>query len=119
MQLADASYSMYQAERHNPAESTVDWDAIFVAGQQIVRGSELLRAGNSPGQLEPWRDLVESSANRVADACGQLADALNRRQELHAAPVELFDTTDSRLFEIQDWLANIHDDLTRVGGARE
>jgi uncharacterized membrane protein YccC len=119
MTLADASYGMYQAERHEPKESTVDWDAVFVAGQQIVRGSELLRAGNPAGQLAPWRDLVEASADRVAGECGHLADVLNRRQDPRAMPLELFDTADGRLFEVRDWLAGIHDDLTRVGRAPE
>lgn len=117
MVLAEASYSMYQTERHDRKASTVDWDRLFVAGQQIVRGSELLRTGNSPGQLAPWRDLVEGSANRVANECGHMAGALNRRQDPRAEPVELFDTADSRLFEMQDWLSAIHDDLTRVGRA--
>jgi uncharacterized membrane protein YccC len=117
MTLADASYSMYQAERHGAQESTVDWDAIFVAGQQIVRGSDLLRTGNSPGQLAPWRDLVEGSANQVAGECRHMAAALNRGQHPRAEPVELFGTADSSLFEMQDWLAAIHDDLTRVGRA--
>jgi hypothetical protein len=115
MALADASYSLYQTERHGPADSTVDWNAVFVTGQQIVRGSELLRASNAPGELGPWRDLVDSSANRIADECGQVADAISHRQDPRVAPVDVPDTGDSRLIEMQDWLAGIRDDLSRVG----
>jgi uncharacterized membrane protein YccC len=114
MALAAASYDMYQAERHSPAESTVDWHGILVVGHEILRGSERLRAGNPPGALAQWRDLVETSANRVAGACGQLAEDIRRRRTPHVAPVDIPEAEDGRLVEMHDWLASIRDDLTRV-----
>jgi uncharacterized membrane protein YccC len=115
MTLAYASYDMYQAERHSPAESTVDWHGILGAGHQILQGSELLRSRNPPGVLAEWRDLVETSASRVVDACGQLAEDITRRRAPRVPPVEIPDVDDSRLVEMHDWLTGIRDDLARVG----
>lgn len=114
MALAAASYDMYQAERHSPAESTVDWHGILVVGHQILRGSERLRAGTPPGALAPWRDQVQASADRVAGACEQLADDIRRRRAPRVAPVDIPEVEDGRLVEMHDWLASIRDDLTRV-----
>jgi len=114
MALAAASYDMYQAERHSPAESTVDWHGILGVGHQVLRGSERLRTGNPPGALAPWRDQVQASANRVADACGHLADDIRRRRTPRIPPVDIPEAEDGRLVEMRDWLAGIRDDLTRV-----
>jgi len=39
-QLADASYALYQSERHPPA--SLDWQATLLAGHHAVRGAEAL-----------------------------------------------------------------------------
>jgi uncharacterized membrane protein YccC len=115
--LADATYSMYQAERHTPAESTVDWQAILVTGHHLIRGAELLRVDNPPGALAPWSEVVTPSADRVAGECGRMAEAVHRGHDLRAAPVDLPYACDARLVAMLDWLAGIRDDLTRLGGA--
>jgi uncharacterized membrane protein YccC len=120
MTLATASYNMYQGERHSRAESMVDWDAVLLAGHQILRGSELVRGGTPPGALAPWRDLVQTSAGRVARACGQVAGEISRRRTTpRVAPVDVPEAADSRLVEIHDWLAAIRDHLLQVGRAPE
>jgi uncharacterized membrane protein YccC len=115
MVLAEASYSMYQAERHSPAESTVDWQALFVAGHHIVRGSELLRDTCVPGTMAPWRDLVDRSADRIYEACLRLGAAIRHGDDPHVEPVDIPAAPDSRVIDMQVWLAGIRDDLERIG----
>jgi hypothetical protein len=117
MALADASYSMYQAERHSAAESKVDWQAVLVAGQHIVRGSELLRDSYVPGSLSPWRGLVEASAARVDAECDGLADAIRQGDDPRAEPVDVAAAPDRRVLDVQVWLSGVRDDLDRVGRA--
>jgi hypothetical protein len=114
MALADASFGMYQAERHSPDESVVDWQAVIVAGYNILRGSELLRDICTPGGLAPWRDVVVGSAARVGEACDRLASAISRGQDPRAGPVDVSVAPDSRVVDVQAWLASIADDLARV-----
>jgi hypothetical protein len=114
MALADASFGMYQAERHSPDESVVDWQAVIVAGYNILRGSELLRDTCKPGGLAPWRDVVVGSAARVAEACDRLASAISKGQDPRAGPADVSASPDSRAVDVQAWLAGIADDLARV-----
>ncbi len=115
MVLADSSYQMYQTQRRSPAQSMVDWQAVLAAGHHIVRGSELLREESTPGSLAPWRDLVDRSAERVADACEELAGKIYRDRAPHLARVDIPEAPDGRVVDIQAWLAGIRDDLARIG----
>ena len=112
--LADASYGMYQTERHGAPESMVDWQAVTAAGHHIVRGSQLLRDTYDPGSLAPWRPLVNDSATNVGEACGVLANALYEGRDPRAAPVAVAPATDNRVADVQIWLAGVADDLTRL-----
>ena len=49
--LAEASYALYQTERHPPA--AIDWQATLVAGHHAVRGAEALLRGCPTGCLLP------------------------------------------------------------------
>ena len=59
-ELAQASWALYQTERHPPA--SVDWQATLLAGHHAVRGAEwLLRQGSSAptcGPTCPARDAT-------------------------------------------------------------
>jgi hypothetical protein len=117
MVLADASYGMYQAERHSRAESTVDWQDLFVTGHHILRGSELLRDTYVPGTMAPWRDLVDGSAARIYEACRQLGAAIRQGDDPKVEPADIPAAPDSRVIDMQVWLAGIRDDLERIGRA--
>jgi hypothetical protein len=114
MALVDASYGMYQAERHGPPESTVDWQAVIAAGHHIVRGSELLRDTHDPGSLVPWRRPVDESAANVAEACGVVAKALYEGRDPRASPIAFAPAPDPLVADVQAWLSDIADDLRRV-----
>ncbi len=112
--LADASYSMYQTERHDAPESRVDWQAALAAGDHIARGSEVLRDRHEPGSLAPWRPLVSDSATKVGDACGDLAHALYEGRDPSVGRVAVASAPDYRVADMQTWLAGVADDLTRL-----
>jgi uncharacterized membrane protein YccC len=112
--LADASYGMYQTERHGASESMVDWQAVMAAGHHIVRGSQLLRDAYDPGSLAAWRSVVNNSASNVGEACGGVANELNDGRDPCAAPAAVTPAPDNRLDDVQTWLAGIADDLTRL-----
>jgi hypothetical protein len=88
--LAAASYDMYQAERHSPAESSVDRHGILVVGQQILRGPELLRAGTlSPGRRASRRATSRPSTTAawsVNDWLSGIRDDLAQVARTSAAP---------------------------------
>jgi uncharacterized membrane protein YccC len=112
--LANASYGMYQTERHSAAESTVDWQAVLAAGYHIVRGSELLRDLHEPGALGPWRPLIADSATSVHQACGALASALHDSHALTPPSVTVAQPADHHVADVQAWLAGVADDLTAL-----
>jgi uncharacterized membrane protein YccC len=114
MALADASYGMYQTERHGPSESTVDWQAVIAAGHHIVRGSELLRDTHDPGSLVAWRRPVNESAANVAEGCGVVAKALHEGRDPRATPIAVRPAPDPSVADVQAWLSGIADDLRRV-----
>ena len=63
--LADASYALYQTERHPSAR--IDWQATLVAGHHAVRGAEALAPRAAPpGCLLPCRYPLTSAADDVA-----------------------------------------------------
>jgi uncharacterized membrane protein YccC len=114
MALADASYGMYQTERHATRESTVDWQAVMATGHHIVRGSELLRDTYLPGSLAPWRTLVNESAAAVGDACGIIAHNVDEGSDPRATPAPVAPAPDTTVVDVQAWLSGIADDLTRL-----
>jgi hypothetical protein len=116
MALADASFGMYQTERPAPRRSTVDWQLVMTAGHHIVRGSEILRDIYFPGSLAPWRDLINTSAAGVGDACTGLASTLAEGRDPQARPVAVAPAPDPMVEDVQAWFSDTADDLTRVGG---
>jgi uncharacterized membrane protein YccC len=114
MALADASYGMYQTERHATRESTVDWQAVMATGHHIVRGSELLRDTYLPGSLAPWRTLVNESPAAVGDACGIIAHNVDEGSDPRATPAPVAPAPDTTVVDVQAWLSGIADDLTRL-----
>jgi uncharacterized membrane protein YccC len=112
--LANASYGMFQTERHPARESTVDWQAVMTAGYHIVRGSELLRDTYEPGALTPWRPLVTDSATNVCEACGVLASALDEDRDPHLPRAVVGQSPNHHVADMQVWLAGVADDLTRL-----
>ena len=116
MLLADPSYGMYQAERPDPRLSTVDWQAVFVAGDHIVHGAEALLAQWAAGALAPWAEAVTADAGRVEQACDDLAAAL---REPRPSPPTRCDVTlsgirNARVVDVEVWLGGVADDLARV-----
>jgi len=114
MALADAAYGTYQTERHERAESIVDWQAIMTAGHHIARGSDLLRDLYDPGALARWRPLVDDSARKVHDACGVAATAVYEGREPRIAPIALGSAPDTQVVDFQTWLGGVALDLTRL-----
>jgi hypothetical protein len=119
MVLADAAYGTYQTERHEAAESIVDWQAVMTAGHHIVRGAQLLRDIYDPGSLASWRPLVSDSATKVHDACDVVANALYEGRDPRVVPPAFVPAPDALLVDtlavdVQTWLARVSDDLTRL-----
>ncbi len=113
--LANASYSMYQTERHTAADSTVDWQAVMATGYHVMRGSELLLDTYRPGAFTPWRPLVDGSAADVGEACGTLAEAIEQGRVPLLPRVAVPQPPNNQIADVQAWLAGIADDLTRLG----
>ncbi|MET0492399.1 MAG: FUSC family protein [Actinoplanes sp.] len=118
--LAEASYALYQSERHAPA--TVDWQATLLAGQHAVRGAEALLRSCPTGRLLPCVTPLTRSAADVAARFEAVADAL-RRRDLPWAPAgpppsptwptdlgqDLYHLADLRV-----WLDGLREDLGHV-----
>ena len=122
--LADASYALYQTERH-PARA-VDWQATLVAGHHAVRGAEALLRGCPTGCLLPCVDPLTSAAEDVArryerapPACSPTTRA--RRPRLPDRPVLDWPTDLGqdlyRLADLRVWLDGLRDDLGRIAAA--
>ncbi|GIH03925.1 hypothetical protein Rhe02_19920 [Rhizocola hellebori] len=112
--LANASYGMYQTERHAAAESTMDWQAVLAVGYHVVRGCEWLRDTYAPGALSSWRPLVTASASNVHDACDAAAHAVGEGRAVRFPRVQVPPPPDHQVADMQIWLAGVADDLTRL-----
>jgi uncharacterized membrane protein YccC len=118
-QLADASYALYQTERHDP--SMVDWQATLVAGQDAVRGAEVLLRSCPSGRLLPSVVPLAATAATVAGGYERFAAGLLRREWVApdgfvaATPPDGWPTnlgTDLyHLADIRVWLTGLGDDL--------
>lgn len=120
--LAEASYSLYQAEGQQPGG--VDWQATLAAGNHAVRGAEaILRSCPSGGLLPcvgPLTAVAEDvSARFERVALGLLRD--DRAAIRDAAPLPVDprwpDDLGQDLYHLADlrvWLDGLRDDLTRV-----
>jgi hypothetical protein len=115
LRLAEASYSMYQSERPDPAMSTVDWQALFVAGHHIVNGGQALRA-----EREPCSFFVLTRADQVAAASTALAERVRGRVSTAPPPAVppvpdgVLDGPLAADADVLVWLDGVAGDLDRV-----
>jgi uncharacterized membrane protein YccC len=127
-QLAEASYALYQTERHEPAE--LDWQATLIAGHHAVRGAEALVRSCPAGGLLPCVGPLTATAWDVAQRYERAAEGLLRHDREparrpareRAAPVEWPTNLGHDLYVIADlraWLDGLRDDIGRIGGRPE
>ena len=120
--LADASYALYQTERH--AQPRIDWQATLIAGHHAVRGAEALARDCPTGRLLPCVTPLTASAADVADRYERVAAALRARSGV-ASAVDLPSPSDADwptdlgqdLYHVADlrvWLDGLRDDLGRI-----
>jgi hypothetical protein len=120
--LADASYALYQSERHDPQPSTVDWQATLVAGHHAVRGAEGLRQDCPSGRMVTCSRQLSTVSDLVAQGYERLAAQLRHGDRIVPTMPELPDeawpdglgTDLYHLADIQVWLAGLADDLRRL-----
>ena len=120
--LAEASYALYQSERHPPGR--MDWQAALVAGHHAVRGAEAVLRGCPTGRLLPCVEPLKAVADDVAGRYDVAADGLLRhdREALAHRPPPPSDAdwpTDlgRDLYSVADlrvWLDSLRDDLGRI-----
>jgi Fusaric acid resistance protein-like len=120
--LAEASYALYQTERHGA--SRLDWQATLLAGHHAVRGAEALRRHCPDGRRLPGADALGESASDVVQRFDRLSDGLLRGDPAAALrpirPVEPAAPPDgdaAELYLISDlavWLDGLRDDLSRA-----
>ncbi len=126
--LADASYALYQSERHEP--STLDWQAVLVAGHHAVRGAEVLVRSCPAGGLLPSIGPLTSTAWDVARRFERASEGLLARDRgfveratvERPEPVEWPTDLGPDLFIIADlraWLDGLRDDIARIAGRPE
>ncbi|MDT5042313.1 MAG: hypothetical protein QOE51_3298 [Actinoplanes sp.] len=122
--LAEASYALYQSERHAPAY--LDWQAILVSGHHAVRGAEILLRSCPSGGLLPCVQPLTVAADDVAGRYEQVSAALLRHDGsavrcLRPAPSLTWPTDlGSDLYHLADlrvWLDGLRDDLGRIAGS--
>lgn len=120
--LAEASYALYQTERH--PSSRIDWQATLIAGHHAVRGAEALLRGCPTGCLLPCLGPLTAAADHVAGCYEQVASGLLRRDgraatELPERPAVDWPTDlGQHLYQLADlrvWLDGLRDDLGRIG----
>jgi len=127
-QLADASFALYQSERH--AAATVDWQATLVAGHHAVRGAEALVRSCPTGGLLPCVGPLTAAAAEVASRYDRTGAALlahdrsfaERAAEPPPAPMVWPTDLGQDLYIIADlraWLDGLREDLARIGGVPE
>jgi len=119
--LAEASYALYQTERHPPA--AIDWQATLVAGHHAVRGAEALLRGCPTGCLLPCLAPLTTAAEDVADRYAQVGAGLLDRDGRATAPLPQRPALDwptdlgMQLYALADlrvWLDGLRDDLGRI-----
>ncbi|MBU2668486.1 FUSC family protein [Actinoplanes bogorensis] len=123
-QLAEASYALYQSERHPSA--TLDWQATLIAGHHAVRGSEALIKSCPAGGLLPCVTQLTTLAASVATCYDRSAGALMRGETPPRPPVppatEWPDDLGQDLYIVADlrvWLDGLREDLTNITGRPE
>jgi uncharacterized membrane protein YccC len=124
-QLADASFALYQSERHPAA--TMDWQATLIAGHHAVRGAEALVKSCPAGGLLPCVVPLTAAAEDVAARYDQAGQALIRRDRSSApersAPVADWPTDLGQdLYIIADlrvWLDGLREDIGAIRGRPE
>jgi uncharacterized membrane protein YccC len=122
-QLAEASYALYQTERHGP--SAVDWQATLGAGRHAVRGAEALLRTCPTGRLLACARQLDVASATVVVGYQAFAEGLRRgaRVEVTAPPLGAEDwPTDlgSDLYHLADlrvWLTSLGDDLRYISTA--
>jgi hypothetical protein len=119
--LAEASYALYQSERHTPAR--IDWQATLVSGHHAVRGAEVLLRSCPSGGLLPCVGPLTVAADDVAGrydeaAAGLRAHTLPGPQS--PAPALTWPTDLGpdlyHLADLRVWLDGLRDDLGRIAG---
>ena len=120
--LAEASYALYQSERHDPRTVAVDWQATLVAGHHVVRGAEALLRSCPTGRMLTCRRPLTAAAATVAGGYEELAARLRHggrtaiavpRLRPEAWPDDL-GTDLYHLADIRVWLAGLADDLAHL-----
>jgi hypothetical protein len=120
-QLAEASYALYQSERHRPAR--LDWQATIAAGHHAVRGAEALLRSDAGGKVVDCAAPLAATAADVAARFESVAAGLLVR---HVAPHAPFPSSPAvawpthigsalyHLADIRVWLDGLRDDLDRI-----
>ncbi|MBM2621375.1 FUSC family protein [Actinoplanes sp. LDG1-06] len=123
-QLAEASFALYQSERHPAA--TIDWQATLVAGHHAVRGAEALVKSCPAGGLLPCVTQLTTLAGSVAGCYDRSASALQRHETPPRPPSATSqqwpDDLGQDLYIIADlrvWLDGLREDLINVTGRPE
>jgi len=126
-QLAEASYALYQSERHQ--SGTLDWQAVQVAGHHAVRGAEALIRSCPSGGVLPGVESLSRDATDVASRYEHVAVGLLTRDQaaLHDPAPEPPDlpwptNLGQDLYHLADlrvWLDGLREDLGRVLGTPE
>jgi uncharacterized membrane protein YccC len=124
-QLADASFALYQSERHPPA--TLDWQATLLAGHHAVRGAEaLVRSCPAGGLLpcvQPLTALAEDVADRYLDASAALAGHGTLPASAPALAGLVWPTDLGQdlyiIADLRTWLDGLRGDVAAIGGRPE
>jgi hypothetical protein len=126
-QLAEASYALYQSERHQQA--VLDWQATLVAGHHAVRGAEALIRSCPSGGVLPGVESLTRGATDVASRYEHVAVALltrDREALRDPAPeppgVDWPTNLGHDLYHLADlrvWFDGLREDLGRILGTPE
>lgn len=125
--LAEASYALYQTERHPPA--ALDWQATLLAGHHAVRGAEALLRTYPTGGLVPGVASLADLVDDVASRFERVAERLLRHDRnavtagLPRPPATEWPTNlGQALYSLADlrvWLDGLREDLDRIAGTPE
>jgi uncharacterized membrane protein YccC len=120
-QLAEASFALYQNERHPPGR--IDWQAALIAGHHTIRGAEALVRSCPTGGLLPCVAPLTAAAEDVAGRFRDVSDRLLHRQWPAGPPTPAQQPTDwptdlaqdlYHLADLRVWLDGLRADLNRV-----